>query len=176
MRNLIRNYRIRLNEWWWKILRQYRANCGVGANVRIKHIRADGTVVSDHKYHNIVVDAGLTYLRALVGTDTGAGGALWINLSNNVAAPTSGETTLKATIYTADGLARAIGAYGTSGVNAYTSYKEFTNATAQHSVKSVGLSYTDSDATCMAGVAITEALLEVGDKLQITWTVTFSSV
>jgi hypothetical protein len=33
------------------------------------------------------VDAGLNYLRSLVGADTGAGGIIWVNLSSGAAAP-----------------------------------------------------------------------------------------
>lgn len=176
MINWIGNKRIQVNEWVWKCLRQYRANCGIGADVQVRHIRADGSIASDRKYHNIVVNGGLNYLRSLVGNDTGAGGALWINLSSNALAPGAADTDLLATIYTANGLQRAVGAYAAGGTGVYTSYKEFTNADAQHSVKSVGLTYEDGVNKLLAGVAVTEALLEVGDKLQITWTCTFSSV
>jgi hypothetical protein len=155
------------------------ANCGIHANMEVEHRRGDGTLVSKRKYKNIVVNGGLNWLRTLVG-NSGTAVPLMVNLSSGASAPGATDTDLTATIYTANGLERKAGTYGAGGTGVFTlactGASIFTNAGAQHSVKSVGLTYADAATSLLAGVAITEALLEVADTLAITWTVTFTSV
>jgi len=164
---------VSLFEGWGRRLDPLAKNLTVRANVLVEHRRADGTLVSRQEKHNIVVTAGKNWLRAHVG-NTGTDRANYINLSSNASAPGAADTDLLATIYTAFGLERQIGAYSATTDGVFTCYKLFTCTADTKTVASVGLVHGDAAAQLFAGVAITSAPLMNTDTLAVTWTVTFS--
>jgi hypothetical protein len=149
------------------------ASVNISANVLVEHRKADGRLVSRQEVHNLVVTAGLNWLRTHVG-DSGTDRANYINLSSNASAPAAGDTDLLATIFTANGLQRAIGAYAAGGNGVFTIYKLFTCTADSQTVASCGLVHGNGAAQLFAGVAITAAALMNLDTLAITWTVTFA--
>ena len=165
----------------WKRIKNWitGANCGIHANLEVEHRRADGTLVSKRQYKNIVVNAGLNWLRTLVG-NAGTAVPLCISLSSGVSAPAAGDTDLGATIHTANGLERKAGTYAAGGTGvctiACTGATVFTCSSGPQTVASAGLCYANSAASILAGVAITSATLATGDTLSLTWTLTFTSV
>lgn len=151
-------------------------NCGMSANVLVEHKRGSKTL-RKQAIKNIVVNGGLDWLAALVGNDTGAGGAKFITLSSDTDAPIASQTDLGADIFTQYGLERAEGTYANvAGTGNFTIANTFTCTEDAQTVGSVGLSYADDTASLLAGVAITPATLQNLDTLSVTWTVTFTSV
>jgi hypothetical protein len=167
-----------LREW----LRQSpKAGIGYKGLVTVEHRNAAGELVSRQTVKNTVLNGGLDWLKAQA-CGAGADYAVYIGLSSGVGAPAVGDTDLGATVYTSNGLERALGVYAAGATGVCTVLKTgasgstvFTNAGGQHTVASVGLYYKSSGAGMFAGVAITAAVLETGDTLAVTWTATFTA-
>jgi len=158
-----------------RIGREAAAGFTIHGSVLVEHYRA-GNLLFSGRFDNTVMLQGVTWLRARAGNGA-VDPANYIGLSSNVAAPDSAQTDLLATVFTDDGLQRALGAYAPSGNYAYTLYKEFTKgAGADKTVNSLGIYYSSSAPNnLLAGVVCTPAaILTNGDKLQITWTMTMA--
>jgi len=153
-----------------------KSRIAISGIVQIEHRRADGTLVSKQRVENRVVNIGLDWLKALMAA-AGSGQSLYIGLSSAVGEPAAGDTDLGATVYTAYGLERALGAYAAGGTGVFTVTKTFTCTADTKVVASLGLYWTvATGSTLFAGVACTSTTLMNTDTLAVTWTITLTSV
>jgi len=160
-----------------KTSREAKARICVRGSVLVEHRNKEGKLLFRKRFENTVMLHGLTWLRARAGNGS-VDPANYIGLSSNTSAPANTATDLLATVFTDDGLARALGAYGVSGDYAFTIYKLFTKgAGADKTVGSLGLYYAAATPdNLFAGVVCTpSAILTNGDTLAITWTVTMAA-
>lgn len=144
--------------------------------VTVEHRNKAGELLHKETKENIVVNAGLEWLKAHL-CSAASTPAKNIGLSSNVAAPAAGDTELGATVKAGDtsGLKRALGTYAAGATGVCTVAKTFTCLSGPETVASAGLYWHVSEAaTLLAGVAITSATLQTDDTLTVTWTITLS--
>lgn len=145
----------------------------------IEHRRPDANgemVLLDRQVtYNLVTDAGRDFMHAQVySTGPGANGLNYIALSNDAVTETTASTALSNEI-TANGLARAIGAYAhTAGTNTTTITKTFTASGAQSAQKAALFNVTGPPVagTMNHVLGFTQRSLQINDTLQITFTLT----
>jgi len=123
--------------------------------------------------HNVITDAGRDFLHAQgYSTGPGANGLNYIGLSNDALTETTASTTLSNEI-AANGLSRAIGAYAhTNGTNTTTVTKTFTCATGAQAAQKAALFTASSGGTMNHALAFTQRSLQIGDTLQVQFTIT----
>lgn len=133
------------------------------------------TVDDDELVWNVKTTAGIDFLFAQgYGTSPGSNGLNYIALSNDTLTETSGSTTLSSEI-AANGLSRAQGTYAhTAGQSTATIDKTFTCATGAQAAQKSALFSAASNGTMNHALAFTQRSLQVGDTLQVTYTITLS--
>lgn len=109
----------------------------------------------------------------------GLASARFIGLSNDGTAPAVGNTAMASEI-TANGLGRALATFAhTGGTTTFTQTKTWTCATAPQAAQIAGL-LTGGYGAAGGGILVlhtqfTAASLQIGDSLQLTWTITLPS-
>jgi hypothetical protein len=124
--------------------------------------------------HNVITTVGRDFLHAQgYGTSgLGANGLNYIALSNDTLTETSASTVLSNEI-AANGLGRTQGTVAhTVGTNTTTIDKTFTCATGAQAAQKAALFTAVSVGTMCHALAFTQRSLQVGDTLQITFTIT----
>jgi len=127
---------------------------------------------------NDMVNIGFEWIELQLGSDSPtAVAAQWISLSLDATAPAAGWTQIPAEIV-ADGLERADGTYGSTGIGAWEIVHEFTASATLTDVRLTGLQWALAplDGNLMAANTFAPVTLNNGDKLTITWTITLSEI
>jgi hypothetical protein len=155
----------------------------VGPNyVTIRVIR-DGKVIHEETNHNLKTTGGVDAIFQLVfGSQPGV--AKYLYLSTNSTAPAAGDCPAGSTsctltgILTSNGLAPAAATFShTNGASTATLTYTWTASTAGTSnVQEAGISnsVTPGSGTVLFENTFTPVSLNVGDQLQLTWTITIS--
>jgi hypothetical protein len=150
---------------------------GEVAHIRCRNVvkQTGCRVLSRQTVYNVKTTAGIDFTFAQTyGTSAQANGLNYIELSNDTLTETTASTTLSTPI-TANGLARAIGAYAhTAGTSTATISKTFTCATAPQSAQKAALFSASSGGTMHHALAFTQRALQVGDQLAVTFTITLT--
>lgn len=123
---------------------------------------------------NLITNAGRDFLHTQgYGTSgLGSNGLNYIALSNDAVTENSASTTLSNEI-AANGLARAQGTVAhTAGTNTTTVDKTFTCATASQAAQKAALFTASSSGTMNHVLGFTQRTLQVGDTLDVTFTIT----
>ena len=130
----------------------------------------------EHAY-NVKINAGFVQLMAAVYSTQGtASGFKYVALSNDAVTETATSTTLSTEI-AANGLARAIATYAqTSGVTPWslTQTITFTCATSSQACQKAALFDAAAAGNMNHVLGFTQRTLQVGDQIQITFTITIS--
>ena len=139
-------------------------------------IRKDGTIEKQAPIYNSRVDAGASWQANIMGNATGTS-AQYIALTNTAISIAHGDTTLSGEIV-ANGLSRAVGAYGSyvapvslNAAASYTISKTFTCATAPQAAQAAGLFTAASGVTLFVEATFSQVSLQVGDSVAIAWLV-----
>lgn len=134
---------------------------------------ASAELVGEEVVHNTITTVGRDFLHTQgYGTSPAANGLNYIALSDDAVTETSASTTLSNEI-AANGLTRAIGAVAhTGGTNTTTVSKTFTCATSAQAAQKAALFTASSGGTMNHVLGFTQRSLQVGDTLQITFTIT----
>jgi hypothetical protein len=139
-------------------------------------IPAGYVLVDEQTSTNLKTNAGMDFLH-LQGygtTGLGANGLNFIALSNDALSETVTSTTLSSEI-TTNGLARAQGTVShTAATTTTTIDKTFTCTTAPQAAQKAALFTASSAGTMNHVLAFTQRSLQIGDTLQITYTITLS--
>jgi hypothetical protein len=139
----------------------------------------DGTVFLDAWAHNLRTNAGINWQYGQMAGTT-ANVCNYIALSNTAITPNATDTTLSGEI-TANGLQRAgpitSTTYNvhTSNATSYTLQNIFTCATATQAAQAAAVfndTHANGGTMCFENT-FTQASLQVGDTLTVTWTITF---
>lgn len=123
---------------------------------------------------NVITTAGrdFLHLQGYGSSGLGANGLNYIALSNDTLTETSASTTLSTEI-TANGLARAQGTVAhTTGTNTSTVDKTFTCSTSAQAAQKAALFTAISVGIMNHALSFTQRSLQVGDTLEITYTIT----
>lgn len=123
--------------------------------------------------HNVITTVGRDFIHTQsYGTGPAANGLNYIGLSNDALTETSASTVLSNEI-AANGLARAIGAVAhTVGTAVTTVDKTFTCTTAPQAAQKAALFTAGAAGTMNHALAYTQRSLQIGDTLQVTFTIT----
>lgn len=132
-------------------------------------------VDEDEQVFNVKTTAGIDFLFVQgYSITTGANGLNYIALSNDALTENTASTTLSNEIST-NGLSRAQGTYAhTNGQSTATIDKTFTCATGAQAAQKSALFSAASTGTMNHVLAFTQRSLQVGDTLQVTYTITLS--
>jgi len=139
----------------------------------------DGTVFLDAWAHNLRTNAGINWQYGQMAGTT-ANVCNYIALSNTAITPNATDTTLSGEI-TANGLQRAgpitSTTYNvhTSNATSYTLQNIFTCATATQAAQAAAVfndTHANGGTMCFENT-FTQASLQIGDTLTVTWTITF---
>ncbi|MEM3653040.1 MAG: hypothetical protein QW158_08465 [Nitrososphaerales archaeon] len=146
---------------------------GVKGWVQVKVVR-DGQVIYYHEGHNLITNYGKDFIAQQLGsTSPASNGANYIGLSNSTDTPQVNWLSIPGE-FQGYGLQRSQGGYShTSGSNSFTVTKEFTAEAIFGQVKLAGLYSTENGNTLVAANTFSPVNLISGDKLTITWTITF---
>lgn len=130
-------------------------------------------IAGDEVVYNVITNGGRDFLHTQgYGTAPAANGLNYIALSNDTLTETAASTTLSTEI-TGNGLARAQGTVThTAGTNTTTVQRTFTCATAPQAAQKAALFTASSAGTMNHALAFTQRSLQVGDTLQVTFTIT----
>lgn len=142
------------------------------AVVTIVH-RRNGVILDEQTVRNVITNVGRDFIHTQsYGTSGAANGLNYIALSNDSLTENSASTTLSTEIV-ANGLARAQGTVThNAGTNTTTVDKTFTCATAPQAAQKAALFTASSSGTMNHVLAFTQRSLQIGDTLQITYTLT----
>lgn len=143
-------------------------------NVEIIGRHADGTIFYQYETHNIVTNAGVSFLQAQLSGTSASTPAKFIALTTNTTAPAYADTALTGEI-TDGGLARATGTYtagtASNGDVTWTITHTFTASAAHTGVDKAGLLTANAAGTLFAETTFASVNLASSDTLSITWTV-----
>lgn len=133
------------------------------------------TVDEDEQVWNVKTTAGIDFLFAQgYSITTGANGLNYIALSNDTVTENSASTTLSNEIV-ANGLSRVIGTYAhAGGTSTCTVDKTFTCSTAPQAAQKSALFSASSSGTMNHVLGFTQRSLQIGDTLEVTYTITLS--
>lgn len=122
---------------------------------------------------NVITNGGRDFLHTQgYGTAGVANGLNYIALSNDSLTETVSSTTLSTEI-AANGLSRAIGVVAhTTGTNTTSVDKIFTCTTTSQACQKAALFTASSSGTMNHALAFTQRTLQVGDTIDITYTIT----
>lgn len=133
-------------------------------------------LLDEDETENVKTNAGIDYLhlQGYGSSGLGANGFNYIALSNDTLTETATSTTLSNEI-AANGLSRAQGTVAhTVGTTTTTVDKTFTCATSAQAAQKAALFTAASVGTMNHALAFTQRSLQVGDTLQVTFTITLS--
>jgi hypothetical protein len=158
-------------------LREGKPNSKYNVHIVARH--PDGTVFLDTWVHNLRTNAGINWQYGQMAGSTAAV-CNYIALSNASITPNVTDTTLSSEI-TANGLSRAgpitSTSYNvhTSNATSFTLQNIFTCATAAQAAQAAAIfnnTYANGGTMCFENT-FTQASLQVGDTLTVTWTISF---
>lgn len=139
------------------------------ANVKITAAHADGEVFAEREIHNLVVNAGLEWIKehahdSADGTDI----MKFTSVGDDNTAPAAGQTDLISQLST-----RTSGTYapGATGVCTVTGLH---TATGTWAVVEAGLHDASTTGSMLARVIFSVINLSTSDELTVEWTITYS--
>jgi hypothetical protein len=139
--------------------------------VTVRVIASDGTVKAERVVHNLVTNAGLDYIKALIGNAAGTT-CPYIAVTNDSASASAADTVLASEITTNGvnngGTTRYAGTYSSTGTGTFTLVKSFT-LTGTVSAQKTGLFTATSAGTMCAEANFSAVTGNSGDTLQVTW-------
>lgn len=125
---------------------------------------------------NLITNIGFDWIEDQLGDTPATDPAKWISVSLDATSPLATWTQIITEI-NAGGLARAVGAYTSTGVGVWTIAVTFTASATHTNVQLTGLQWvttSGSDNNLMAANTFTPVTLNNGDTLTITWTLTLT--
>jgi len=139
------------------------------ANVKLTARRPDGTVFDVREVHNLVVNAGLEWVKAQIhdaadGTDV----MEYTAVGDDNTAPAVGQTALISQLST-----RTQGTYA-SGATGVCTITGLHTATGSWAVVEAGLFDASTSGTMLARVIFSTINLSTSDELTVEWTITYS--
>ena len=132
--------------------------------------------IDEDETHNVKTNNGMDFIHTQCygSSGLGANGLNFIALSNDTLTETTASTTLSTEI-TTNGLTRAAGTVAhTAGTTTTTVQKTFTCATAPQAAQKSALFTAVAAGTMNHALAFTQRSLQIGDTLQITFTITIT--
>ena len=141
----------------------------VMANVKITAAHANGEVFEEREIHNLVVNAGLEWVKGQVhdaadGTDV----MEYTSVGDDNTAPAAGQTDLISQLST-----RTAGTYA-SGATGVCTVTGLHTATGSWGVVEAGLHDAASTGSMLARVIFSIINLSTSDELTVEWTITYS--
>jgi len=140
--------------------------------VWIQRVGEEPEFVSHHA--GVLTTIGKNWIEGSMGNAVGTTVADWISLSTNTTAPNAAWTEIPQEI-TTGGLARAAGAYASTGVGVWTITYQFTASASHTDVQLCGFQYgATGDGNLLWADTFAACSLASGDKITVTGTTTIS--
>lgn len=147
-------------------MREKGPSVGITYNVTIEHLR-DGVLLDKEEIHNLVVIAGLDYIRSHLHNSNVPAVMDYIAIGEGPGAPAAGNTTLETEQM------REQGTYSPGATGVCTVIKSIT-IDATYAIVESGLFNAASVGTMIARVTFAVKNVILNDVLVVTWTCTYT--